>query len=402
MKTIKKRISILTLVFMLFTSIIAPNSALSAPISASTNTNQQIVLYYPNGDWGLTPVEKTISVSKKDNIYLLALQQLAHPTDTLPVGVHGNEFPASFNVEDVKIVKDTAYVTVSETAFNDPGLLENWLKTLENIICYNMFELNPEIDSVEFLSSASTSTNKNMTKITKNDLFSAPSLSPATNKPKIDLDIKMLAKMSEAELNDAIQSALANSIGTLRASGSYKVVIDPGHGGSDPGAVVNGIYEKNLNLSIALAIRNYLQGVSYPYFDVEMTRDSDIFLELYEINAITNNANADMFISIHNNSFTTDPTVRGTTARYPNNHDVDLSQDLANTMITSITPDPFPKHSDANYQSIQVIREISIPATLVECGFMTNSSDLQILQTDSSDIGYYLGLGINVWCQVNI
>lgn len=335
------------MVFVLFTLIIAPNSVLSAP----TNTNQQIVLYYPNGDWGLTPVEKTISVSKKDNIYLLALQQLAHPTDTLPEGVHGDEFPASFNVVDVKIVKDTAYVTVSETAFNDTGLLENWLKTLENIISYNMFELNPEIVSVEFLSSASISMNKNMNKIMKNDLLSAPSLSPATKKPKIDLDIKMLAKMSEAERNDAIQSAIANSIGTLRTSGSYKVVIDPGHGGYESGAEVNGILEKNLNLPIALAIRNYLQGVSYPQFDVVMTRTSDTYVSLDDRNAITNNANADMFISIHNNTFT-DPAVRGTVARYPNNHDVALSQDLANTMITMITPDPFPKHSDATYQSI--------------------------------------------------
>ena len=70
-------------------------------------------------------------------------------------------------------------------------------------------------------------------------------------------------------------------------------------------------------------------------------------------------------------------------------------------MINAIPP-TIPKHSDASYQDIQVLRNTTMPAALIECGFMTNSSDLEILQNEGDDIGYILGLASNVWCQVNL
>jgi N-acetylmuramoyl-L-alanine amidase len=188
-----------------------------------------------------------------------------------------------------------------------------------------------------------------------------------------------------------------------RDTDHYTVCIDPGHGGSDPGAVAGTVYEKTLNLNIALAMRNYLQGISSPYptFTVIMTRSTDVDVTLSARCNIANNGNADIFVSIHCNTAGSSST-RGTTARYPNNHDTALSENLANSMIQVITPSPFPKHSDAAYQNLQVLRDTTMPAALVECGFMTNSTDLNILQTDYSNIGYYLGLAANVWCQVNV
>ncbi len=81
------------------------------------------------------------------------------------------------------------------------------------------------------------------------------------------------------------------------------VVIDPGHGGKDPGAVGStGYYEKTANLKIALYLKQYLEkelGVT-----VIMTRTADTFLDLKKRTAVANDKGADLFISIHNNAST--------------------------------------------------------------------------------------------------
>lgn len=77
-----------------------------------------------------------------------------------------------------------------------------------------------------------------------------------------------------------------------------KIVIDPGHGGSDPGAVGFGLQEKNITLDIAYELRRLLAN----YADVTMTRTSDIFLSLSERAAAANRVGADLFISIHVNA----------------------------------------------------------------------------------------------------
>lgn len=395
MKETKMRISILALVGMLVTLIAVPTLALASTL----DEDQKVTLYYPNGDWGLTPVERNFSVSNGDDIYLMALQQLTNP-DTLPVGTY-DEFPETFIVEDVSIDDETAYVTISDMIFEESELSNGWMNTLGDIISYNLFNMNKEISSVEFLSSELVKID--MTAVEKSELLSAPKPS-LENIPEIDLDYQKLAEMSEEERNQAIQKAIKNYLGTQRLlAGDYTVVIDPGHGGYDPGAQVDGVDEKDLNLDIAKTIRDYLEGIDpiYPQFDVVMTRTSDEYVSLGDRHDLANDVNADIFVSIHNDAVS-DSSVRGTGARFPSNHDVVLSEDLGNELINSITPDPLPKHSDARYQDIQVLRNTTMPATLVEVGFMTNSSDLYILQTEYDDIGYYMGIAINVWCQVNM
>lgn len=265
--------------------------------------------------------------------------------------------------------------------------------------------MNKEINSVEFISSALAAKDiRRINNVEKSDLFSEPKYDPSQLKdiPQINLDYESLAEMSEEERNQTIQNAINKIIG-LRRLDNYTICIDPGHGGSDPGAVAGSTYEKNLNLTIALQMRNYLEGIDppYPTFDVIMTRTTDVFVSLSNRHDMANNADVDVFISIHCNAVD-NTSVRGATARYPNNHDVALSTNLANSMITAITPSPIPKHSNASYQNIQVLRNTTMPAALVECGFMSNSSDLYILQNSGGLIGYYLGLAANVWCQVNM
>ncbi|MFZ6016630.1 MAG: N-acetylmuramoyl-L-alanine amidase [Nitrospirota bacterium] len=80
-----------------------------------------------------------------------------------------------------------------------------------------------------------------------------------------------------------------------------KIVIDPGHGGHDPGAIgPRGLYEKNVVLDIALKLKEIL--LTDPANEVFLTRETDIFIPIEERTVIANNKNADLFISIHANA----------------------------------------------------------------------------------------------------
>lgn len=82
----------------------------------------------------------------------------------------------------------------------------------------------------------------------------------------------------------------------------FKVVIDAGHGGKDPGAIGFFSNEKDINLSVALRLGQMLQDSMKGKIQVIYTRSTDIFLSLQERHRIANSHNADLFISIHVNS----------------------------------------------------------------------------------------------------
>jgi N-acetylmuramoyl-L-alanine amidase len=83
--------------------------------------------------------------------------------------------------------------------------------------------------------------------------------------------------------------------------GKIVVMLDPGHGGKDPGAIgPTGLKEKDVVLTIGRMVREKLSR--YGQFEVEMTRDSDVFIPLEERTAMANQGNADIFVSLHINS----------------------------------------------------------------------------------------------------
>lgn len=90
----------------------------------------------------------------------------------------------------------------------------------------------------------------------------------------------------------------------------FVVVIDPGHGGHDPGAIGKRGKEKNINLNVALKVGKLIQNNCN---DVKLiyTRKTDVFIPLDRRAQIANNAKADLFISIHTNSVARSRTVRG-------------------------------------------------------------------------------------------
>ena len=78
-----------------------------------------------------------------------------------------------------------------------------------------------------------------------------------------------------------------------------KIFIDPGHGGADSGAFANGIKEKNVNLNVALKLAKLLRNNG---FDVKLSRETDIFVDLATRSKMSNDFGSDLFISIHHNA----------------------------------------------------------------------------------------------------
>jgi len=91
---------------------------------------------------------------------------------------------------------------------------------------------------------------------------------------------------------------------------AFTVVIDPGHGGKDPGAVTSQGYEKAINLAVALKLGELITA-NHKDVKVIYTRKTDVFIELYERAAIANRNKADLFISIHTNSVKNRSKVQG-------------------------------------------------------------------------------------------
>lgn len=145
----------------------------------------------------------------------------------------------------------------------------------------------------------------------------------------------------------------------------YLIVVDAGHGGKDPGAKgVSGNVEKDYNLSVANKLVEFLS--KYPEFQVVTTRSSDTFIELKERAKIANDMGADLFISIHANSFK--PETRGTETFYYH----DFSKELATVVHRHLVgATKFPNRGVQTAPFV-VIKQTTMPAVLTETGFLSN------------------------------
>jgi N-acetylmuramoyl-L-alanine amidase len=157
------------------------------------------------------------------------------------------------------------------------------------------------------------------------------------------------------------------------------VVIDPGHGGTDPGAVKDGVYEKDINLDIALRLRQLLDSSGAR---VVMTREEDSSVQLSERSRMANEAMPDAIISIHCNSTTWDIFPSGTESYYFNS--VPYSQELAALVHTCVVRELQLMDRKVRRGDYHMVRETRAPAVLVEVAFMSNGVDLQRLRDPES------------------
>lgn len=153
---------------------------------------------------------------------------------------------------------------------------------------------------------------------------------------------------------------------------SRLIVLDPGHGGSDPGAIgIGGLREKDVVLPITVAIATLLQQQG---FRVLLTRSDDRTLELNERTRIANQAKADLLVSIHGNSAGLDrPEIHGLeTYHYPGSRP---SQTLAATIHNHILKTVRVRDRRVREGNLFVLRHTTMPAVLVEVGFLTGQED---------------------------
>ena len=226
--------------------------------------------------------------------------------------------------------------------------------------------------------------------------------------------------LSISSLVDA-QSITQNKLKTI--------VIDPGHGGKDPGTMGTkryNKYEKDIALSVSLILGEYISN-AFPDIDVVYTRKKDEFLELIERTEIANNLKADLFISIHCDGFTNSNASGASVfvmgmSKLKANLDVAMRENAAIYLEDNYQQkyDGFDPKSIESYivfnlmqntyleQSLQLAEEIDVefstranrksrgvkqapfyvisrtnmPSVLIECGFLTNPKEEDFLQSD--------------------
>lgn len=162
------------------------------------------------------------------------------------------------------------------------------------------------------------------------------------------------------------------------------VVIDAGHGGSDPGAIFPhnslkpNIREKDVALAVALKVRDALEAAGV---NVVMTRDSDTFPSLKERVEIANASGADLFVSIHCNSMETRFDVDGAQVYYHTSSE--FGKKFATIVYDKIIDyTGMTKRNIQDGSTLYVIRHTSMPAILTEGGFVSNEKDRRYLLSE--------------------
>lgn len=158
----------------------------------------------------------------------------------------------------------------------------------------------------------------------------------------------------------------------------FKVVIDPGHGGEDPGSKgASGLYEKDFTLSLSKRVVERIK--ENPNLKVFMTRDDDSFISAKERYRpkFANDLDADIYISIHGNTFT-NSSVSGTETYYFKEESLEFASIIHQHLINAT------KFNDRGVKQEEyfVLKDTTMPAVLLEIGYLTNPKDEQTMFSD--------------------
>lgn len=221
----------------------------------------------------------------------------------------------------------------------------------------------------------------------------------------------------------AISIVVFFSVSQVNAQKKYTIVVDAGHGGKDPGNLGNGYKEKDIALKVALNVGNALS--KHKDIKVIYTRKTNIFIDLWKRGDIANNAKADLFVSIHCDSHTSNAYGAGTFVlglrgnkknleiakrenasillednfqeRYkgfdPNSaesviglsllqeENLDKSLQLASLIQNNFAFKLKRNNRNVKQDNFQVLRETIMPSVLVELGFLTNKKEGKYLNS---------------------
>jgi N-acetylmuramoyl-L-alanine amidase len=166
-------------------------------------------------------------------------------------------------------------------------------------------------------------------------------------------------------------------------SDQLTVLIDPGHGGKDPGAkAVDGTSEKDLNLDVALRLNRILKDIG---FNTMITRNDDRYVDLASRTGMANNNYVDFFMSIHFNAFTS--SAKGIeTLYYPN--DITDEYPIDNKKMANIFHNELidalkrPSRGITPRPGLYVLNKTKMPAILAELGFITNPEEFEQIKKE--------------------
>ena len=188
-----------------------------------------------------------------------------------------------------------------------------------------------------------------------------------------------------------------------------KIILDAGHGGFDGGAVASdGTVEKDINLSICMTLSEYLESYGY---DVILTRSTDTATDSTDSDKIAIRKKSDMknrlelmkrnpdaiFVSIHLNKFTTS-AANGSQVFYSGKSDESefLGEYIQKRIVSMLQPFNTRVNKKAT-SSTYLLYNATVPAVLVECGFLSNKQELELLKNPEyqSKIAFCIFCGIN-------
>ena len=197
----------------------------------------------------------------------------------------------------------------------------------------------------------------------------------------------IIARILSSDKSVKVMRNLIYESSSEKRKNDVTIVIDPGHGGRDPGKVgVNGSLEKDINLAIALRLRDILEGKG---INVIMTRTEDVGLysesdsnkkraDLNKRIEIINSSGCLFAVSIHQNSFTQE-SVKGAQVFY--HADSEAGEKLAITLQEQIKE----TINDGNHRkaksntSYYMLKHTKCPLVIVECGYLSNRKEADLL-----------------------
>lgn len=257
-------------------------------------------------------------------------------------------------------------------------------------------------------------------------LVSAAVLRNNENKTTIELKLSKNCNVSSKGIPNGVEIIFASQAATqvkpAAASQKLTIVIDPGHGGKDPGAIgTKGTKEAAMNLDVATRLKTLLEAQGHT---VILTRTTDTYVSLDGRTKFANQKKADLFISIHFNA-NNSSTINGFETYFLGMHRLEYAKNVAlaenaalkydiehkaynpdavlNDIIGSLLTNTFQKQSETlagfiqekssaatsfsnrgiNQAGFYVLKGCSMPSVLVECGFLTNpTEEAKIRQPD--------------------
>lgn len=176
-----------------------------------------------------------------------------------------------------------------------------------------------------------------------------------------------------------------------------KICIDPGHGGTDPGAIgPGGLKEKDVSLTIAIRVAKILQGHG---IETILTRQDDRRLDLASRVKIANDRGVDYFVSIHINS-ATNPRATGTeTFAFPGSS---MGARLARSIQDSLVRQIALADRGVKYRDFYVLKNTRMPASLVEVAFINNPLEEELLRDEGFLKKAAIGIGQGILSFIGI